>query len=246
MKLNLFSTIAVFNESQLKGYHVVVVDVLRASSTIVHACEKGIERIIPVASVEDVTKLLPTLDRKKTLTGGESDGRKIEGFDLGNSPSEYSARVVRGKTLVFATTNGTVAITKSAPADEIVVGCFLNLSAVVAHVVAARPKNIAILCAGNHGYLALEDFVCGGMIADGIRAATRRKIQMNDGALAARSLSKTMPEVEEVVRSSSHGCRLTELGFEEDLVYCSRVSKYSTVPLVLEGRISNREAARRS
>jgi len=243
MNLSLFSTLAVFTEGQAKGQHIVVIDVLRASSTIVHACHKGIERIIPVASVEDATKFLPTLDRKKTLTGGESEGRKIEGFDLGNSPAEYTARVVRGKTLVFSTTNGTVAMTKSAAAKGILVGCFLNIGAVVTHLLAARPKNVAILCAGNQGRMALEDFVCGGMIAERILSSTRRKIDLNDAARAACSISATMPDVEDVIRTSSHGRRLAELGFEDDLVYCSRVDKYTVVPAVVEGRISGRDAA---
>jgi len=246
MNLSLYSTLAVFSESLAKGQHVVVIDVLRASSTIVHACEKGVGRIIPVASVEDATKLLPTLDRKKTLTGGESEGRKIEGFDLGNSPAEYTGRVVRGKTLVFSTTNGTAAMVKSAAAKGILVGCFLNIAAVVTRLLSARPKSVAILCAGNQGYMALEDFVCGGMIVDRIASSTRRKIDFNDGARAARSLAAAMPDVEEVVRTSSHGRLLAELGFEDDLIYCSRVDKYSTVPTVVEGRIPGREATRRA
>lgn len=244
MNLSLYSTLAEFTESQAKGRLIVVVDVLRASSTIVHACEKGIERIIPVARVEDATKLLPTLDRKKTLMGGESEGRKIDGFDLGNSPSEYTARVVRGKTLVFATSNGTVAMTRSASAKEIAVGCFLNMGGVVGRLTATRSNEVAILCAGNQGYMALEDFVCGGMMVDRFMSATRRKIVLNDGARAARSLAATIPDVESVIRTSSHGRRLAELGFEDDLVYCSHVDRYSTVPAVVDGRISGHDTTR--
>ncbi len=120
MELSLYTRPSDFSESDSKGKCVVVIDVLRASSTIVHACENGVERVIPVASVEDATKLVSTLDRKRTLLGGEREGIKIDGFDLGNSPLEYTSKVVKGKTLIFSTSNGTVAISRSAPAKEIV------------------------------------------------------------------------------------------------------------------------------
>ena len=242
MKLSLLSTLSEFSEGQAKGRHVVVIDVLRASSTIVHACENGIGRIIPVASVEDATKLLPTLDRKDTLTGGESEGKKIEGFDLGNSPTEYAARVVKGKTLVFSTTNGTAAMTRSAAAEEIVVACFRNLSAVVARLAASHIQDVAVLCAGNQGHMALEDFICGGLIVERLAAGGRGAMELDDGARAARVLAATMSDVREVVGSSTHGRRLAELGFSDDLDFCADVDTSTVVPRVGEGRISGPEA----
>ena len=245
MELSLYTHPSDFSETQAKGKTVVVVDVLRASSTIVHACENGVERIIPVASVEDATKLLPTLDRKKTLMGGERDGMPIEGFDLGNSPMEYASKVVKGKTLIFSTSNGTVAITRSASAKEIVLGCFLNLSAVATHVISSRAKKVAVLCAGDLGRLSLEDFVCGGYLVDRIVDGTRASMVLNDGAVAARTLARALSNVGEVVRSSSHGLHLAELGFEADLEFCSKIDKYGTVPIVADGRISLQNYHRR-
>ncbi len=245
MELSLYTHPSDFSETQAKNKTVIVVDVLRASSTIVHACENGVARIIPVASVEDATKLVSTLDRKKTLLGGERDGVQIDGFDLGNSPMEYASKVVKGKTLIFSTSNGTVAITKSASAKEIVLGCFLNLSAVVTHVVSSRAKKVAVLCAGNLGRLSLEDVVCGGYLVDRIVNGTRAATVLDDGAVAARTLANAFSDVGEVVRSSSHGLRLAELGFENDLEFCSRIDKYGTVPIVADGRISLQNCHRR-
>ena len=245
MELSLYTHPSDFSENQAKGETVIVVDVLRASSTIVHACENGVERIIPVASVEDATKLLPTLDRKKTLLGGERDGMRIEGFDLGNSPAEYTSKVLKGKTLIFSTSNGTVAITKSASAKEIVLGCFLNLSAVATHVISSRAKKVAVLCAGDLGRLSLEDFVCGGYLVDRIVNGTRATTVLNDGAVAARTLANAIGDVGEVLRSSSHGLHLAELGFDDDLEFCSRIDKYGTVPIVTDGRISQQNSHRR-
>jgi 2-phosphosulfolactate phosphatase len=245
MELSLFTHPSDFSEAEAKGKTVVVVDVLRASSTVVHACENGVERIIPVASVEDATKLLSTLDRKKTLLGGEREGVKIDGFDLGNSPLEYTRSVVKGKTLIFSTSNGTIAITRSAPAKEIVLGCFLNMGAVVAHIISSRAKKVAVLCAGDLGRLSLEDFVCGGCLVDRIVKSTRAKTVLNDGAVAASELANALGRIGDVVRNSTHGRRLAELGFESDLEFCSRVDEYGTAPVVVDGRISLQNSHRR-
>jgi len=245
MELSLYTRAAEISEAHAKGKHVVVIDVLRASSTIVQAYENGVERILPVATLEDAKKLLPTLDRKSALLGGEREGRKIEGFDLGNSPLEYTPEAVAGKTVILSTSNGTVAIAGSAPAKEIAIACFLNLSAVVSYLVSARPKGIVVLCAGNVGQLAMEDVVCGGALVDGLERASRARLAMNDGAVAARALAASMTDIGEVVRSSMHGRRLAELGFEADLEFCARIDAYSSVPIAADGRIAGRGAPRR-
>lgn len=245
MDLNLYTRAGELPEGHVKDTHAVVIDVLRASSTIVQACENKVERIIPVASVEDASRLAATLERKKTLLGGERDGRAIEGFDLGNSPLEYVSKVVRGKTLILSTSNGTVAITQSAAAREILVGSFLNLSAVVTRLLSSRPKKITLLCAGNQGQLSLEDLVCGGLMVAKIVQSYRGKLLLNDGAVAARAVAEKMSDVGEVVRNSVHGHKLSELGFDADLEFCSKVDKYGSVPAVVEGRISGSETPRR-
>ncbi len=238
MELDLLATPRLFTEALAKGAHVIVIDVLRASSTIVQSCESGIERIIPVSEVEDATRLLPTLERSNTLLGGEQDGHRIEGFDLGNSPIEYTRKAVGGKTLIFCTTNGTVAMTKSAAAEDIAVGCFLNLSAVVNRLLESPPERAVVLCAGNKGLLSLEDLVCGGHMVARIQGALGTGVTLNDGALAASALSGCMPDPETVIRTSVHGKRLAELGFEQDIEFCARLDRYEVVPVVVDGRIS--------
>jgi 2-phosphosulfolactate phosphatase len=241
MDLCLYATAAVFAEPSAKGTHVVVIDVLRASSTIVQAYESGVERIIPVAGVEEATRLLPTLDRENALLCGEQEGIKVDGFDLGNSPREYVGAAVKGKTLVLSTTNGTTAILKAGAADGIAIGCFLNLKAVVAHLVSSEAEHVSILCAGTNGLLALEDFVCGGLIINGLVEAYEGELGLNDAAVAARLLAASISDIAEVVRHSSHGQHLIGLGFEDDLEFCGRLDTSSSVPTVLDGRIQGRE-----
>jgi 2-phosphosulfolactate phosphatase len=245
MELCLYTEPGQFSESHAKGKHVIVIDVLRASSTIVQACENGVERIIPVARIEDASRLASTLDRQNTLIGGEREGKKIEGFDLGNSPFEYTADVVRGKNLVFTTSNGTVAIAQSGPAEEVSVGCFLNLGAVVSQVLSAQAQSIAILCAGNLRQLSLEDFVCGGFMVDRIERGSRGTVTLNDAATAARTLALSADDIEELLRRTTHGQHLASLGFDADLEFCSRIDRYSTVPIVEDGRICGQETNRR-
>lgn len=241
MDLSLYATAGIFAEPSAKGTHVVVIDVLRASSTIVQAYESGVERIIPVAGVEEATRLLPTLDRENALLCGEQEGIKVDGFDLGNSPLEYTGAAVRGKTLVLSTTNGTTAIVKAAAAERIVIGCFLNLKAVVASLISSEAEHVSILCAGTNGLLALEDFVCGGLVVNGLAEAYEGELGLNDAAVAARLLAASMSNVAEVVRRSSHGRYLLDLGFEDDLKFCGRLDISSSVPTVLDGRIQGRE-----
>jgi 2-phosphosulfolactate phosphatase len=240
MNLCLYVAADTFTETRAKGTHVVVIDVLRASSTIVQAYESGVERIIPVAGVEEATRLLPTLDREKALLCGEQEGIKVDGFDLGNSPLEYVGTAVRGKTLVFSTTNGTTAMVKAAASDEIAVGCFLNLKAVVAHLISSGAERVSILCAGTNGLLSLEDFLCAGLMVNGLVEAYHNQLGLNDAAVAARLLAASMTDIFEVVSRSSHGQYLSNLGFKDDLEFCSRLDLYSSVPTVVDGRIQGR------
>jgi 2-phosphosulfolactate phosphatase len=104
---------------------------------------------------------------------------------------------------------------------------------------------VVVLCAGDLGRLSLEDFVCGGCLIDRIVETTRANTSLNDGAVAARALANARTDIGEVVRSSSHGIRLAELGFEGDLEFCSQVDLYGTAPIVVDGRISLQNSQRR-
>ena len=221
----------------------VIIDVFRAFTTDAFVMANGAETIHPVLTVEEARELRRL--HPDWLLMGEREGIKVDGFDLGNSPLEYTSEAVKGKTLIFSTSNGTVAITRSAAAKEIVLGCFLNLDAVAAHIVSGRAKKVAVLCAGDLEQLSLEDFVCGGCIVDRIVAGTRAQTVLNDGAVAARTLANTTGDVGEVVRNSSHGLHLAELGFGDDLEFCSRVNEFRTAPVVIDGRISLQTPHRR-
>lgn len=241
---NLF-TPGEIDESVVKGKTVVVIDVLRACTTVAYAMSGGCERIIPVASVEAATNLAASLEKKMTLLGGEREGKRIDGFDLGNSPLEYTPEVVKGKTVILATTNGTRAISMSGGAKAILITSFVNMSSVVDHLKASQEEALTVVCAGENSRFALEDAVCAGMLIE--RACQDDdEVELSDGAHAARSLYRLNEQsIPALLKSCEHGQYLDGLGFREDLEVCSRIDSLKIVPVVKDGRIDKVKRTRR-
>jgi 2-phosphosulfolactate phosphatase len=240
---NLF-TPSEIQEADVKGRTVVVIDVLRVCTTIAFAMSRGCERIIPVASVEAATNLAASLDKKVTLLGGEREGKRIDGFDLGNSPLEYTADVVKGKTIVMATTNGTRAISMSEGATEILITSFVNMSSVADYVGKLEEGPLTIVCAGESSRFSVEDAVCAGMLIE--RLCENREAGLNDGAHAARLLYKQNEKsIPTLLKECEHGRYLEGLGFARDIDICSRVDSLSILPIVKQGRIGRPKRTRK-
>jgi 2-phosphosulfolactate phosphatase len=232
---NLFAP-GEINEAAVKGKTVAVIDVLRACTTMAYAMARGCERIIPVGGIEAATTLAASLDKNVTLLAGEREGKPIDGFDLGNSPAEYKADVVKGKTIILATTNGTRAITMSQGADRILITSLVNMQAVVDAVVSLDAGDLTVVCAGDQDRFALEDAVCAGMLID--RLLDSVSAELSDGAYAARQLYKLKKKsIDELLRSCEHGKYLQDIGFGTDLDICAGVDKLSVIPTVKDGRI---------
>jgi 2-phosphosulfolactate phosphatase len=145
----------------LRGGVAVVIDVLRATTTIVQALASGCQAIYPVEEIEDARKLAAGRHARKVLLGGERGGQPIAGFHLGNSPAEYTAEVCRGAEVIFTTTNGTRALLHAAAADQVLIAAFTNFSAVCGQLLQdSRP--VHFVCAGMRGDIALEDALLAG------------------------------------------------------------------------------------
>jgi 2-phosphosulfolactate phosphatase len=224
-----------FDELGLRERHVVVIDVLRASTTITVALAYGAREIIPVASIESAVKISGSLFGEVTLRGGERNGKMIEGFNLGNSPLEYTEAMVRGKSIIFCSTNGSVAMAKSRYAKSLVIGSFVNLSAVVNHL-AERREDVLLLCAGRSNapsQFSLEDSVCAGMIVSNLDKILGLELHLSDGARAVLALHKTYGRSPlKLLRSTEHGEYLTEIGFAADLKLCATVDAVPYLPLL--------------
>ena len=208
---------------------VVVIDVLRATSTMVEALVNGARGVYPASSTEEAIKLASSLGRgEDTLLCGESKGLMIEGFDLGNSPREFVAERVADKRLVMSTTNGTRAFLLAEDADRVLACCFLNLGAVVDAVAAA--ERLVVVCAGREGAFSLDDVVCAGMLLDRLREWHDGEIELNDAGYAALELSYRLRVGVDFLAMTDAGKSLIEIGFRDDLKHCAQLDRYAVVP----------------
>ena len=220
----------------LAGSRVVVVDVLRATTTIVQALDAGAAAVVPCLSIEDARRSAGEFTAGQALLGGERGGRPIEGFDLGNSPAEYTPARVAGKTVVLTTTNGTKALLLSTAASEILIGALVNLSAVCARL-KEDSTGVDIVCAGTDGKITREDVLFAGAVADQLAAGDW---QLDDQADIARDAWRSVTggasgealwqNLATAMRSSRGGRNLIEIGMAADIDWAARVDRHHMVP----------------
>ena len=224
--------------TELAGKLVVIIDVLRASSTIVTALANGCSGFIPIFSPDQARKKAQQFERGKLLLGGEREGIKIEGFDLGNSPREYQREVVKDKTIIFSTTNGVKTLEMVKSAHRIIVGSFLNLQAVCDYC-SNYKGDILLICAGKEGKFSLEDAACAGMIINSLRDVFPGDHQASDANFTAQLLCEKFDNnILEILRKSQHGGYLESIGLEKDLKFCSQLDLFHIVPIFRDGIIS--------
>jgi 2-phosphosulfolactate phosphatase len=198
----------------------VIVDALRATTTLTVALQRGAARVVPAATADQARRLRDQIPG--SLLCGERDGRKIEGFDLGNSPFEYPAATVMNRCLIFASTNGSVALLAASRARKRLLAAFVNVSSVVKSLEAER--EVTIVCAGKLGRFALEDAACAGLLCQRLRE--RGAWLAGASAEAARALApRNADEVCALVQGSAHGRYLRALGpeFARDVEFCAQL-----------------------
>jgi 2-phosphosulfolactate phosphatase len=195
----------------------IVVDVMRATSTIAQALASGYRRVLCSAEIDDARALRAELG-DSAITGGERDAQRIDGFDAGASPREFLEP--RAETLILSTTNGTRAIvTAAASCGEVVLGSLLNLDA-VARLARERAEDAVIICAGYKDAFAIDDAYCDGRIVSQLEA------ERSDAAIAADLVAARYPEASDGINARTYG----PPGLEDDIAWCSRVSALDVVP----------------
>jgi 2-phosphosulfolactate phosphatase len=229
MRVNVLFSPVIADELYFTGKTIVVIDVLRASSTIITALQNGAKEVVPVATVEFGVKISGGMFGGQTLLGGERNTRKVEGFALGNSPLEYTSDIVSGKTIILYTTNGSKAIVKAKFAEDLYICSYLNLSAVAKQVVNIG-KDFEILCAGKSNSFSLEDSVCAGRLISEI-IKYREDLITTDTARASVSLNESFGgSLFEMLKNTEHGILLMQNGFEEDLKYAAGIDTSDVIP----------------
>ncbi|MBT3232890.1 MAG: 2-phosphosulfolactate phosphatase [Calditrichaeota bacterium] len=241
-KVDLFFTPAAVAGERLKGYNAVVIDVLRAATSITTALNNGAKGVIPSESSSAVIDLANEMGKGDLLLCGEKDGRMVEGFHLGNSPSDYSKDRVRGKILVFGSTNGTPAVVRASIAKSVWLCGFINLDAIVDAIFnSPDPFPLAILCAGKYNGFALEDVACGGLLVERIISRfSSEELHLNDAARSAMLIYKEFcTDTLTLLRNCEHGKFLIDIGMESDLPICASDSLIPIAPCLNEGRFIN-------
>ncbi len=223
------------DETELAGSTVIVVDLLRASTTICQALAVGAICVVPSVEVDATFALAEKFDRSAILLGGERGGQRIEGFDLGNSPADYTPDQLFGRTLLFTTTNGTRALAHAHLATRTLIGAAVNRRAIVR---AARHANrVDILCAGTGGKVTREDILAAGAIVSELDATTTNEFsdaargEWSELLNTARATNRT-PSAQFAIelRDTLGGKNLLALGYDDDLEFCAQLDLLEGVP----------------
>ncbi len=240
-QLRVHSLPAHIAAEELSESVVVVIDLLRATSTICQALASGAREAVPFLEVEDALAAAATAeDRSEIVLGGERKGGRISGFDLGNSPSEYTPEAVGGRRLFITTTNGTRALFHARSAQRVLIGAIVNLSAVVRSL--ENEPRVDIVCAGQKGEVAREDLLAAGAIVSRIQHVTGTAWHTNVIASTvwgewekisddARALNRTLSDQLAIELCDTPGGRnLLGIGLAQDLVDCAQIDRLSVVP----------------
>ena len=213
---------------RLPGSVAVVIDVLRATTTVIHALVAGCTCVRPCAEVAEARELAGQMRAGRVLLGGERGGKPVPGFDLGNSPGEYTAKVCRGTTLVLTTTNGTRAMLRAVEAGRILLAAFVNFSAVCEQL-RQDLRSVHIICAGTEGEVTLEDTILAGALVDFL--CDTNEVHLNDAARLAWDCFETQHHVlQESLEISKGGTNLRSLGYDEDIRAAAQVDQFVLVP----------------
>jgi 2-phosphosulfolactate phosphatase len=240
--LNVYALPKFVAADELADGSAVVIDVLRATTTIAYALDAGVKEIIPCLAISEALSLARQFAPEEVVLGGERDGAAIDGFDLGNSPDEYTPDRVEGKTLIFTTTNGTHAISHAQTAKEVLLASFVNADAIVRRLY--DREHVHILCAGTDGKVSQEDVLLAGMLVERLERECGIVYQENGQAITARETwlhAFSLPQalggevldpdrVANQLRKCLGAQNLLALGLDDDIIAASWISRFDIVP----------------
>lgn len=235
MKIDIILTAADIQPEKIKDKIVVIIDVLRATSVMITALANGAKAVYPYKDIESV--LENSKKSKSFVLGGERKGLKIEGFDFGNSPLEYTKEAVSGKDMFMTTSNGTRAIENSANGSKkLFIAAFLNVESVVKKILEENDDTV-IICSGTDNNFSLDDALCAGEIIRRVKEKNR-DIQLTDISLAMKRLAETSLGIEETLEGSKHFEYLKTIGFYGDMNHCFTMDMFDIVPEYKTGVIT--------
>lgn len=234
MRLSVYFTPIGLAASEIAGKPVLVIDVLRATTTIVAALANGAKAVVPAATADDGVRLAANFEKDTVVTAGERRLERIPGFALGNSPGDMTPEVVTGKTVVMATTNGTPAVVAAESGKPVVIAAITNFRAAVERCreIFSETGELVILCAGREKRFALEDAYAAGRFAQALLPGReRRSADLDDAAIASLELVRRYGDKwKTAVAASAAASELKAKGFKADVAAAIEVDTYSIVP----------------
>jgi len=241
MKIDVYFTPLGLKEEDLAGRGVVVIDVLRATTTIVTALANGAKAVVPAASSEEAVRLTANLEKNGILLAGERKALKIEGFQLGNSPREMTPEVVAGKTIFLATTNGTPALVAAQAGAPVLVGGAVNFTALAerARALFTERSDLAIVCAGRDKQFALEDAYTAGRLIKAVKKGVPpKKLTLNDAAKVALDLTARYKNWRDALEKCDAARQLAEVDLVADVAFSAKADRFAVVPVYADRRIT--------
>jgi Phosphosulfolactate phosphohydrolase and related enzymes len=238
MHIEVYGRYSDANEPRLRERSVVVIDVLRATTTMVEAMANGANNVIPVCEIEEAIALYRARGEQSVLAG-ERKGMPIEGFELGNSPQDFTSAKVQGKTIILTTTNGTAALHAVRNSSPIFIGCLRNRKALVKRLM-EEERDVSIVCAGTDKQFSADDYYCAGAIVQGLMdegAEMDRNMEMEDAAQIAQLFYRTAKEDENLLMQTKHIKAMFELGLMIDYMFCMEEDVCNFVPQMMNSTV---------
>ncbi len=235
MKIISVSAFADLNKSMLIGKTAVMIDALRASATIITAISNGCDRIVPTSEANEAAAI-KKISEGNVLLCGEIDAQKVGGFDLGNSPLEYTPDIVADRVLIYSTSNGSIAVKGLADAETIIIATFINATAAAQRAFDLQ-RDIVLVCAGTKGKFSTDDVVAMGCIIDRLIMLDETLETDDLGKVALKIYQDSRNDILGALSGSSDYEYLKQLKLFDDLEYCTREDMFDVVPVYQEGVI---------
>lgn len=237
MKIDIIISADDIIESKLENKIAVVIDMFRATSVIVTALNNGCEEVIPFLTIEETLESSEELNREEYILGGERRAVKIDGFDLSNSPLEYTKEVVENKKVLITTTNGTRTLTKSNSAKRIIIAALINGKAVADKLLEIN-EDVVIINAGTNGNFSMDDYICSGYIINEMLKVDNN-IELTDISKTANMIYENNSDIISYVKEATHYSVMKSLELDNDIEYCMKKSIVNNVPEYKDGKIVN-------
>lgn len=234
MTIEVFGVYSHVINKEMRNTQSVVIDTLRATSVMITALNNGCRQVVPTIEIDEAMQFRRTMPEQKVLLGGERNAVLIPGFDLSNSPQEYTRETVEGKFLVLTTTNGTAAIHRASGSKRVLIGAMINASA-VARKLLEEGCHTTIICSGTRGKYSLDDIFTAGCIISKAREM-EPKIEIDDLGYSAEFLyEQYRNDWRALVKNASHYRILLDCGYESDMEYCMQEDIIDIVPEWTDG-----------